>query len=110
MECILISKTLGENIFDQRGFDTAAGADRFVELLKARWRLRAKREWGDGVTVCAKITIEPATGYCPELEIFGENAAKEEEDLSWQRQGYEDDVLDLLNEFDQWAVPITEEG
>jgi hypothetical protein len=110
MDFILIKKTLGENIFEQPGFDTAAGAGRFVELLKARWRGRAKREWGEGVMVCAKITIEPATGYCPDLEIVGENAAKEEEDLSWQRQGYEDDILALLGEFDQWAVPITEEG
>ncbi|MCA9466473.1 MAG: hypothetical protein KC643_13675 [Nitrospira sp.] len=109
METVFISKRISQrHFFDQPGFNEGASAELFIAYLKEAWQHRAKRDW-PGAYVVIHLTLIDTQVCDTSLEIWGENAAGDTEDLYWQIPEYEGDTLRLCEQFHTWAVPMTED-
>lgn len=105
MELVHLSKTIfSGSLLDRPGLDEDASAALFVAFLKEAWRTRAGRDW-PGATVCVHLTCRVGQGLDSPLEMWGENAAGDIEDLDWLIPEYEADALRLCESFHAWAVP-----
>jgi hypothetical protein len=105
MTFVRITKTIfSESFLVRSGMDGEASAELFACYLRERWKARLKQAW-PGALVSVLVKVEPGDGVDSPMDLWGENAAGDQEDLDWMKPVFEADLLDLVETFHEWAIP-----